>query len=307
MTATPRITEGELDYHVPAAGVPCKTWYRIYGELKPSTIPLICMHGGPGATSTYLHTPMQNLSAQFDTTVIVYDQLGCGNSTRLRHKAGDTTFFTADLFVNELNNLLQKLSIKTYDLYGQSWGGMLGSYIASSKPDGLRKLVISNSPAKMSDWLDSCNQWRAELPKEVNEVLLRHEKAGTYHDPEYKRACTIFYEKHVCRSLPWADEVQKSFDDLESDPTVYETMNGPTEFHVIGPLKDWDTSEKCKSIEADTLIISARWDEGKEFVAAPFFRNIKRCKWVVMEDSSHMSMWEEPERYNRVLGEFLGY
>jgi len=209
--------------------------------------------------------------------------------------------------VAELHNLISKLKISQWDLYGQSWGGMLGSYIASQRPAGLRKLVISNSPANMQDWLKSCNEWRAELPKEINDTLLKHERAGTITDPEYEKACDFFYERHLCRTLPWPEAVTKTNDAIRENPTVYHTMNGPTEFHVIGPLKDWDTTERCKQIEVEVLVISARYDEGKEYVSAPFFRNIRKCKWITLAESSHMSMWEEGEKYNQIIGDFLSY
>lgn len=75
---------------------------------------------------------------------------------------------------------------------------------------------------------------------------------------------------------------------------------------MIGPLKDWDTVEDCKKIEVETLVISAEYDEGKEFVSAPFFKNIPKCKWITLRDSSHLAMWEsQKERYNEVIGDFL--
>lgn len=202
---------GEVDFDVPGAGKPCRTWYKLIGPLDPNTIPLVTLHGGPGMTCDYL-SPLANLRHSHGTTVLFYDQIGSGRSTHLQEKRGDTVFWNAELFIDELNNLLKHLNISQYDLYGQSWGGMLGSLIASRRPAGLRKLIISNSPAKMSDWLDSCNQWRAELPKEVNDTLLKHERAGTIESKEYEDACQVFYDRHVCRTLPYPAGVQKTFD-----------------------------------------------------------------------------------------------
>lgn len=79
----------------------------------------------------------------------MYDQLGCGRSTHLPHLRGDADFWTVGLFLRELENLLEKLGVEDYDLLGQSWGGMLGSEHAVHQPKGLKKLIISNSPASM--------------------------------------------------------------------------------------------------------------------------------------------------------------
>ena len=40
-------------------------------------------------------------------------------------------------------------------------------------------------------------------------------------------------------------------------------------------------------------------------VISPFIQNISKVKWVKFEESSHMPYWEEPEYYNKVVGEFL--
>ena len=53
------------------------------------------------------------------------------------------------MFLNELDNLVEKLGIQKYDVLGQSWGGMLGAMHAINRPKGLRKLIIADSPASM--------------------------------------------------------------------------------------------------------------------------------------------------------------
>ena len=58
--------------------------------------------------------------------VIHYDQIGNGRSTHLPDRGAD--FWTVDLFLDELDNLLAHLGIADrYHLLGQSWGGMLGA------------------------------------------------------------------------------------------------------------------------------------------------------------------------------------
>lgn len=77
----------------------------------------------------------------------MYDQLGCGRSTHLREKMGDESFWTIDLFLSELDNLLAHLKIEEYDLLGQSWGGILANEHAAHQPKGLKKLILANTPA----------------------------------------------------------------------------------------------------------------------------------------------------------------
>jgi L-proline amide hydrolase len=66
----------------------------------------------------------------------------------LSEKKGDGSFWTVDLFLKELENLLGHLGITgEYDLDGHSAGGVLASEWAARRPKGLRKLVLSSTPA----------------------------------------------------------------------------------------------------------------------------------------------------------------
>lgn len=217
--------EGELDLEVPAAGKPCKTWYRIVGDLNTkNTTPLIVCHGGPGCCHDYM-LPLSDLAEQHGIPVIFYDQIGNGKSTRIRERMRDTTFWTMQLFLGELANLIDKLGLRGrgYDLLGHSWGGMLVATYASKKPQGLRRLVVSNSPACIDDWLKAANKLRAAMP-EVDRELKKHEDEGTTDSEEYEKWVNVFYRAHVCRMDPWPPEMETLIQKLKEDPTVYLTM-----------------------------------------------------------------------------------
>ncbi len=133
-----------------------ETWYRITGDLSRGVTPLVVAHGGPGATHEYL---LSLTAMARDRPVIHYDQLGCGNSTHLQD--ADPSYWTVDLFLAELDNLLEELGIADgYHLLGQSWGGMLSAEHAVRRPAGLKRLVISNSPASMPLWLEAAASLR---------------------------------------------------------------------------------------------------------------------------------------------------
>ena len=208
------------------------------------------LHGGPGGTHDYLE-PYERL-AKSGRAVIFYDQLGAGRSTHLRDK--EPGFWTVELFLAELDNLLSHLGIeKDYPLVGQSWGGMLGAEHGVLRPAGLRSLVISDSPASMTLWVQEADRLREALPKEVQQTLLKHEAAGTTESPDYTAAVRVFYDRHLCRLDPWPDCMNRSFRYMQEDPTVYHTMNGPSEFHVVGSLKSWSIIDRLHLIEAPTL------------------------------------------------------
>ena len=279
-----------------------RTWYRVTGDLSARKAPLVVLHGGPGCTHDYVDA-FKGIAAR-GRAVVHYDQLGNGRSTHLRDKGAN--FWTPRLFLDELENLLRHLNIDgRYHVLGQSWGGMLAAEHAVTQPKGLRALVIANSPASMELWVREANRLRDELPPQVQATLLRHERAGTTEDPEYKEAVRVFYDRHVCRVTPWPEEVARTFKAIDEDPTVYMTMNGPSEFHVIGNLKTWSIIDRLDRIRVPTLLISGRYDEATPAVVQPFADRIKDVRWEIFENSSHMPHVEETERCLKVVGDFL--
>jgi L-proline amide hydrolase len=280
-----------------------QTWYRITGDLETAAkTPVVVLHGGPGATHDYT-LRMARLSER-GWPVIHYDQVGAGHSTHLPDRGPD--FWTVDLFLDELDNLLTKLEVKdAYHLIGQSWGGMLGAEHAIRQPAGMRSLVIADSPASMDLWVREANRLREDLPSEVQEVLLRHEAAGTTDSPEYAEAEKEFYNRHVCRVVPNPPEVARSFANIAEDPTVYHTMNGPSEFHVIGTLRNWSVVDSVAQISAPTLLVSGAYDEATPATMQPFMDNIPDVQWEIFPASSHMPHVEEEERFLDVVGRFL--
>jgi L-proline amide hydrolase len=280
-----------------------ETWYRVHGELDPDSAltPVVICHGGPGAAHDYCE-PIAEL-AGIGRPCVLYDQVGCGKSQHLPDAPAE--FWTPQLFKNELVQLTLHLGISgRYAVVGQSWGGMLAMEHALDHPPGLRAIVVADSPASIPLWVSEANRLREELPPDVQQTLLRHEEAGTTDDPEYEQAVRVFYDRHLCR-IPWPDCVERSFAQMAEDPTVYHTMNGPSEFHVIGSLKTWDITDRLHEITTPTLLVSGRYDEATPHIVEQIHQRIPGAEWTTFEDSSHLPHIEEPEVFLARVDSFL--
>ena len=208
-----------------------ETWYRVVGEITPGEgpTPVVICHGGPGASHDYCE-PIAEPRGPGVRACCTTSSGAAGASTGATRPP---SFWTPELFKDELVELTRQLGIADrYAVVGQSWGGMLAMEHALDHPAGLRAIVVADSPASMELWVQEANRLRAALPADVQATLLRHEEAGTTDDQAYVDATEVFYARHVCRVVPRPDYVQRSFDQIEADPTVYHTMNGPSEFHV---------------------------------------------------------------------------
>ena len=90
-----------------------RTWYRIIGERRPAPLPLLCLHGGPGSSSSY-HSRLEALGD--GRQVVRYDQLGCGNSDR----PDDDSLWTLELFVSEVQAVRDALGLDRVHVLGTS-------------------------------------------------------------------------------------------------------------------------------------------------------------------------------------------
>lgn len=71
---------------------------------------------------------------------------------------------------------------------------------------------------------------------------------------------------------------------IERDPTVYHTMNGPSEFHVVGSIKDWQSKDRLDSIAVPTLLVSGRHDEATPALQETLRDGIAGAEWVLFEE-----------------------
>ena len=282
------VREGMID--VPDGRV----WYRSVGE---GGVPLVCLHGGPGSTHNYLE-PLEDLADR--RRVIFYDQLGCGRSD----KPDDTSLWTVDHFVRELEVVRGALGLEHFHLFGSSWGGMLAmQYLLDYRPGSVASLLMAGSPASMPRWVQGCQELLAELPAEVRQVIDSHEANGFTACPEYAAACLVFYKRHLCRLEPWPAALERDFGEMSR--VIYETMNGPSEFTVTGRIRDWDIFGRLGEIKVPTIVMGGRHDEIRPDHLADIHKSIDGSELVIFEESGHLAFHDERALFIKTANGFM--
>jgi proline-specific peptidase len=217
--------DGHAPFDYPAANKPLQTYYRIFGDLKSSTAPLICIHGGPGLCHDYLlnHSYLTHTNG---TPVVFYDQIGSGRSSRLPETATVKDFWTEEIFLEQLRQLLVFLGIEmSFDVLGSSWGGMLGSQFAATRPAGLRRLILANAAASKALSLANSNIYRKCLPQESQDAISKAEGTGNFDNKDFSAAMELFREKHVCHISPLPEDLLASVRLSREDRTVTMAMS----------------------------------------------------------------------------------
>jgi proline-specific peptidase len=273
-----------------------RVWYQRSGS--GDAMPLLALHGGPGAAHYYLDPFVERMSAH--RPVIVYDQLGCGES----EKPDDVSLWTVDRFVEELDVVREALGLEQCHLFGQSWGGWLSIEYMARGREGIQGLILASTSASTNEFTTNAAKLIDELPEPHATALKELGALGKYDDPAYLAAVDVFYQRHLCRLAVWPEAMLKTANELDGNQ-VYLTMNGPTEFDVIGPLKTWDRSADLGRIGSPTLVTCGRYDEITPACSETITRGVPDARMVVFEESAHCAHLEEPDRYAAVAEEFL--
>ncbi|KAI1817224.1 proline-specific peptidase [Poronia punctata] len=309
-----QIREGKIPFNIPSIDEPCYTYYKTIGDLSlgasSSSPPVIILHGGPGAGHEYLIT-FSALWDKYGIPVIFYDQIGCGSSTHLREKAGDEGFWQERLFRDELDNLIDHFDLRAtgFHIFGQSWGGMLGSAFAARRPEGLRRLVLASALASNELAERGTRLIRDGMPADLRRALDEAEEKDVYEGEGYTRAMDYLSRKHVCRADPYPPvELLPSLRNVRDDFTVYGTMMGRTYLKVKGTLKTWTVIPRLPNVAVPTLVYNGEYDTSHDVAQVPFFELIPRVRWVTLPGAGHMCHLEDGglrERVLKLVGEFL--
>ncbi len=117
--------------------LPLDSIHTMYWEESgnPNGVPVVFLHGGPGAGSSPAHRRL------FDPSyyrIVIYDQRGAGRSTPLGEIHDNTTIH----LINDLEFLRQHLGIDHWLVFGGSWGSTLALTYAETHPERCLGLIL---------------------------------------------------------------------------------------------------------------------------------------------------------------------
>ena len=288
-----KITEG----YMPFQGF--KTYYRVVGECKENKKPLLLLHGGPGSTHNYFE--VLDKIAESGRQLIMYDQIGCGNS----FIEGHPELFNADTWIRELIELRKYLGLEEIHLLGQSWGGMQAIWYAIEyKPKGIKSYILSST-------LSSAKLWEIEQKRRISymddksrSILLKAEETGDYFSKEYEVALDKFM-KMYCAGEITEDSPECLRRSKKVGSEAYVVGWGHNEFSPTGTLAGYEFTDRLHEIKDPCLITSGAIDLCSPFIAKTMYDRIPNSKWELFQYSRHMPFVEETDKYIKVLNKWL--
>lgn len=155
----------------------------------------------------------------------------------------------------------------------------------------------------VEQWVEDAAERLATLPDSTQEVIRRHEEAGTTDSAEYQEAVMQFYHRYLSLRDPWPPIVERSFEQMGVD--VYTTMWGPSEFVATGRQKMWDARGRMESIRLPALVTVGDHDEMSIESARDMALRLPEGRLEVIEGAGHLTMVDRPDAYARVIRNFL--
>ena len=273
-----------------------KIYYKIYGQ-EINDIPLILVHGGPGANHIYLET-IAELSDKMP--VVFYDQLGCGYSDM----PADYSKCNLEYYTEELRSLIRLFGYKKVNLLGSSWGTMpaVNLILKFSVPE-VNSLILSGACLDVDLWMNDQRKNLEKLSPGYYEIVHKCEETCDYENEDYVKIIYEYSRTYECRLDPMPELLKESFSDFNYD--LYNYMWGPSEISCTGILKNYSILHKLKDIKVPVLYTVGEYDECTPATAEIYKNNTPGSQLVVFPGASHSHHAEKQKEFNDTIRDFL--
>ncbi len=276
-----------------------ETYYRIVNPNGKKT-PLILLHGGPGSTHNYFEV-LDDIAFDDDRPLIMYDQIGCGNS----YIEGHPELFNADVWMEELISLRRHLSLDEVHILGQSWGGMLAIWYAIEKqPKGVKSFILSSTLSSAKLWQKEQYRRISYMPIAMQEAIKKADETNNYTSKEYLEALNVFMESY-CAGTFGDEDPECLTRPKKSGTESYIVGWGQNEFTPTGTLSHYEFTDRLHEIKEPCLVTSGQIDLCSPFIAKTMYDGIQNSAWELFAYSRHMPFVEENEKYKTVLAKWL--
>lgn len=277
-------------------------WTNTQGE---GDIHLLALHGGPGGNHEYWEDAAEQLKKQgLNVQVTMYDQLGSLYSDQPDFSDPEIAkkYLTYEYFLDEVDEVREKLGLDNFYLIGQSWGGLLVQEYTVKYGQHLKGAIISSMVDEIDEYVDRVNELREKtLSPEAVAFMKECEAKNDYSNPKYQEYVQVMNEQYVDRKQP---SKLYHLKDL-GGTAVYNVFQGDNEFVITGKLKDWHFRDQLKNIKVPTLITFGEHETMPIETAKTMNSLIPNSQLVTTPNGGHHHMVDNPDVYYKHLADFI--
>jgi len=253
--------------------------YEVIGQGKD----VVFLHGYVGDLEDW-NNQISVLSA--DYRVYALDQRGRGKSEAPK----DESAYSIDNLVEDVYQWLKMMDIDKCCLVGHSMGGRVAMTFTLTHPEMVGALVLADTSSGTSESNEENSIHKEEL---LNIALTKGMTTAFDYEVANNPVSKKRYQKHP----ETLDRMRAEYG--KTSPYAYVNIRNLRE-------KRQPITERLHEIKVPTLVIYADADLPTAIKGAPLMHEkITDSELVMIENSSHGSMYERPEEFNRILLSFL--
>lgn len=280
-------------------------YYKAFGK----GLPLMVLHGGPGASHDYFLPHLLPLAKK--NRLVFIDERGSGKSGKLE----DPKLYTVANMVEDAEAVRQALHLGKLNLLGHSCGGVLAQGYALKYQKNLSHLVLCSTFHSTRQLNDVFKDMKAKMTPELRERIDTLEKGGLFgHGKPYEQnrytseymvaAWGEGYFPYLYQTRPDAN-----FDPAQSGNMAWdlyrEMWGSHGEFIIDGNLTCVEYADRLPSLKVPTLITVGDHDECDPSIAKAMHALIPGSKLVVLPGSGHMTFVDQPGLFMTAVEDFL--
>jgi pimeloyl-ACP methyl ester carboxylesterase len=242
-----------------------------YMDSGGTGTPVVFLHANTGSSRVWEYQIPAFTAAGY--RVIAFDRRGWGRTTVDPGAQPSTA-------AEDLVALLDRLGLTQVHLIGTAAGGFVALDFALSYPQRLRSLVFANSIGGVED-KDFVELGRRIRPPQFDAL-----------PPEVRELGPSYRAGNAEGTQRWVD-----LEKISRPP-------GPRA--AAQPLKNHITYAALETIKTSTLLLTGGADM---YAPTPVLRlfaaHFKNAESVIVPDAGHSTYWEEPDKFNRAVLDFL--
>ncbi len=306
----------------PPQGQDPNTWLvekdiELYHFSTGNGPPVLFIRGGPGFPVRRVPAGLKLLEADYE--VHLYDQRGCGRSTRPFDRFSSPNLYENMLALDrtlgigaqlaDIERIRRLIGQKKLILIGHSFGGFLASLYAAEFPERVQAVVLV-APADMIVFPSQSGSlfelMGERLPREVQEEYARF--ADEYTD--FSNVFTKSEQDLAAMNREFGRFfLLASGDDPNAKLTeLVATGNGGWMVTAMyfGLGKRHDYRDQLRSVDAPVLIVYGDRDLGQRSASREYAKVLANAQVEVIRGAGHFLLEENPTELADVIRAFLG-
>lgn len=303
---------GTQFWHLSTGSTIGYTYFKGKGERKP--FPLFFLNGGPGGAITDEAIQLRSKLSDDGYDVYLYDQVGSGQSARLKNISD----YTPERHRKDLEEIVNKIGAEKVILIGHSWGAILAALFAAENQTKIDRIVFS-CPGPIYPFRKELLSVKApdslHLKAPVFSNAQGNKKANNIRTKAMAFFATRFGRKIA--SDKEADEFETYLEYEVNKSTVRDTSRisppsaGGGYYAAIMTFKNLlivkDPRPKLLHSTIPVLVMKAQYDNQHWGFTNEYLELFPNHKLTVIPNAGHAVSVEQPELYLKTIREFLAY